>query len=257
MSDPNESFNQGLWGTGPTGNTNWDDYQRGKSIRDWNANASSGSSSSSFGLGLGGDSSGTTWPPPPAPVSFGGGTSGGTYGPSYGGYAPLAPWKPGLFTALLFLPVFVVLLPVWACLYPLGALATVGSVSAMSTLLPRLAPALTVTQLQGALLGTGALAIVLVTRAEQALARFRAYRYARYALRLSLFALLGASALLPAYAPGGLLGAWHAFPELARTPRNVIVIAGTALVLHWLTQRELPRGIWHGLLRALRMRADS
>ena len=35
MSD-NDSFNQGLRGTGPTGNTNWDDYQRGKSIRDWN-----------------------------------------------------------------------------------------------------------------------------------------------------------------------------------------------------------------------------
>ena len=38
MAD-NDSFNQGLWGTGPNGNTNWNDYQQGKSIRDWNERA--------------------------------------------------------------------------------------------------------------------------------------------------------------------------------------------------------------------------
>src|SRR5215470_19874807 len=100
MAD-NDSFNQGLWGTGPTGNTNWDDYQRGKSIRDWNQQQTQSSQSdSSSGLLGGGDQSfGSAAPTLAGPSPLGDFVA--SVAVSTDDVLPVLPGIPGIAAALL------------------------------------------------------------------------------------------------------------------------------------------------------------
>ena len=250
MAD-NDSFNQGLWGTGPTGNTNWDDYQRGKSIRDWNQQAQSGNAGNSTLLGGGADS---VAPPIPA-----GGSPLGDFVASVAvsedDVLPVLPGIPGIAAALLISPVVLLLLPLWGVLYPLsGAAVLIGAMS-VGRIVGRAAPTLKPDDVQVFALAAGAVLVFVCTRLEQVLSRIKLYRYTRYALRFITFGFVATAMLLPG--PG--ISGWIRSPELAsailRDPRSLAVVAAITLGMQWLSQRRAPRRLWHLLLATAKLRS--
>lgn len=235
MSDPNESYNQGLWGMGPGPNVNWDQYQIGKSIRD--ANAAANAPSTPFPQ-LGGDS--FTPFSPPANYGYTGGYSG-----------PVELPRPIAF--IFALPVFIVLLPFWACLYPVGATITTLAVLALAGAIHAAAPALAAGQFLIVLCAAAATSIWLCTRAEQWLGRFVAYRYARYALRFVAFTITALRVLLPGPVFAAIVSRPERLPLLLQAPGSLLIAFGFAGFMHLLSQRGAADW-WHGLLGKLYLR---
>jgi hypothetical protein len=255
MSD-NDSFNQGLRGTGPTGNTNWDDYQRGKSIRDWNQQAlsSQGNVADSSLLGAGGESFGSPLSPAGSPL--------GDFVASVATGAdedyevlPVLPGVPGIAAALLVAPVVLVLLPLWGVLYPLSGAATLIGAASVGKIIGGAAPTLKPDDVQVFAVATGAILVFVCTRLEQVFSRIGLYRYIRYALRFVTYGFVATAMLLPG--PG--ISGWIRSPELAsailRDPRSLAVVGAITLGMHWFSRRRGPRRLWHLLLATAKLRS--
>jgi len=258
MSD-NDSFNQGLQGTGPTANTNWDDYQRGKSIRDWNQQALSSQGTvadPNSGMLGGGDSSFGSAQPMSAPSPLGDFIAFVAMGPDQDyELLPVLPGIPGIAAALLVAPVVLLLLPVWAVLYPLSGAATLIGAMSVGRVIGVAAPTLKPDDVQVFTVATGAILVFVCTRLEQAFSRLKPYRYVRYALRFVPYAVVATAMLLPG--PG--ISGWVRSPQLAvsllRDPRTLTIIAVITLVMHWLSLRRAPRRLWHLLLATAKLRS--
>jgi hypothetical protein len=256
MAD-NDSFNQGLHGTGPTGNTNWDDYQRGKSIRDWNQQALSPQGSNP-GLGLlGGDTSSAAQPMPRGP-SFDFQKLGDVLrGTTEDGYEilPVLPGVPGIAAALLISPVVLILLPVWGVLYPLSGAAVLIGAMATGKFVGAAASTLKPDDIRVFSMTAGAVLVFACTRIEQVFSRIRLYRYVRYAMRFVTYGFVATAMLLPG--PG--ISGWVRSPELAsailRDPRSLAVVGAITLAMQWFSMRRGPRRMWHLLLATAKLRS--
>jgi hypothetical protein len=254
MSD-NDSFNQGLWGTGPTVKTNWDDYQRGKSIRDWNQQAQSPSDGSSGLLGGGDQSLGS------APTMSGGSALGDFVASVATGAdedyesLPVLPGLPGIAAALLVAPIVLLLLPLWSALYPLSGAATLIGALGVGKIIGRAAPTLRADEVQVFVVATGAALVFVCTRLEQIFSRLAVYRYLRYAMRFVTYGFVATAMLLPG--PG--ISGWMRSPELAfallRDPRSLAVIVAITLAMQWFSRRRAPRRLWHLLLATAKLRS--
>jgi len=255
MSD-NDSFNQGLRGTGPTANTNWDDYQRGKSIRDWNQQAQSPQNNvaeSSFGLLGGGDQSVGSAPRLATASPLGDFVA--SVAVSDDDVLPVLPGIPGIAAALLAAPVVLLLLPVWGMLYPLsGAAVLIGAMS-VGNIVRGAAPTLKPEEIQVFAVATGALLVIFCTRLEQQFARIALYRYARYSLRFVTYGFVATAMLLPG--PG--ISGWIKSPQLAvsllKDPRTLAVVVAITLGMQWFSLRRSPRRLWHLLLATTKLRS--
>jgi hypothetical protein len=169
----NDSFNQGLQGTGPPGHTNWDDYQRGKSIRDWNQQAlSPRGGGDSMLLGGGEQSYGPSAPVGPSPLAdFVANVATGS-DEEYE-RLPVLPGIPGIAAALLVSPVVLLLLPLWGILYPLSGAATLIGALTVAKLVGAASPSLKMGDLQVFMVVSGAILVFVCTRVEQIASRVR------------------------------------------------------------------------------------
>ena len=254
MAD-NDSFNQGLQGTGPTGNTNWDDYQRGKSIRDWNqqALAPRGGADSTL-LGGNDQSFGPSAPTGPSPLAdFVAKVATGS-DEDYE-VLPVLPGIPGIAAALLVSPIVLLLLPLWGVLYPLSGAATLIGAMTIAKFVGGTSPTLKADDVQVFAVAAGAILVFVCTRVEQVFARLRLYRYARYVMRFATYGFVATAMLLPG--PG--ISGWIRSPELAsairRDPRSLAVVGAITLGMHWLSLRRGPRRLWHLLLATAKLRS--
>src|SRR5690242_5422452 len=229
MSD-NDSFNQGLWGTGPTGKTHWDDYQRGKSIRDWNQQAQSPSDSGLLG---GGDQSFGSAPTMPGNSVVGDFVAAVATGADEDyDVLPVLPGIPGIAAALLVSPIVLLLLPLWGVLYPLSGAATLIGAMTIAKFVGGTSPTLKADDVQVFAVAAGAILVFVCTRVEQVFARLRLYRYARYVMRFATYGFVATAMLLPG--PG--ISGWIRSPELAsavlRDPRSLAVVGAITLGMH-------------------------
>ncbi len=250
MAD-NDSFNQGLRGTGPTGNTNWDDYQRGKSIRDWNQQALSGNVADPLLLGGGGESVVAPLPAAGSPL----GDFLASVATSADDVLPVLPGIPGIAAALLVSPVVLVSLPLWAALYPLSGAATLIGAMSVGKIVGGASASLRPDDVQVFTVATGAVLIFVCTRIEQVFSRISLYRFVRYGLRFVTFGFVATAMLLPG--PG--ISGWVRTPQLAfailRDPRSLAVVAAITLGMQWFSRRQAPRRLWHLLLATAKLRS--
>ena len=253
MAD-SDSFNQGLQGTGPTGNTNWDDYQRGKSIRDWNQQALSRGGTDSSLLGGGDQSFGPSAPTGPSPLAdFVAKVATGS-DDEYE-VLPVLPGIPGIAAALLVAPIVLLLLPLWGVLYPLSGAATLIGAMTVAKFVGGTSPALKADDVRVFAVVASAILVFVCTRLEQVISRIRLYRYARYAMRFATYGFVATVMLLPG--PG--ISGWIRSPELAaatlRDPRSLAVVAAITLGMQWFSRRRGPRRLWHLLLATAKLRS--
>jgi hypothetical protein len=157
-----------------------------------------------------------------------------------------------LFTLLYFWPFF-------ACLYPLTVATGVGAAWMVRPLIAGGYYGDEANALLGTLLILAAIVVAVMIRVEYRLAQVPAFRLARHALRLSLFAVLAAPTVLwlhPAVQltytmylltffsqPGYLAG-------FLRNPINLGIVLAIVIGLHLLLWKgERARAFWHRRLR--------
>jgi hypothetical protein len=236
VSDPNESFNQGLYGTGPTGNTNWDEYNKGLSTRNMNQ-AQLDRQNAAF--------SAPSWPsadPSPAPWTPVG-TSGGTGTvPSSGSYGPVSYGTAGPMPAIVAIPMFFlaspVTIPLMIWLYPLTILMALAPAAAAVALIPRIDPTLDLSSRIALGSVVAVIAFWPLSRVDYWLAKNVLYRTLRHLARLAVV--------------GGYV--FYNTSVTGRGPASgSLVAAVVAAGLAHLVLKKGPQSFWQGVMRSVRL----
>jgi hypothetical protein len=241
----------GRQGGAAPSNQHLDDWQRGKSIADWNkAELARQQTQSSPPLFSAGDSTGS-W------GSSAGTTGSWSPGAGSGGSAINTSTATSSGAGCLLVPVLAILgFYFWPALYPFSALASLAGAAGTYLLLRNVLPATPEIPLNGnAAIAASVVALVVLwmtSRLDHRLARRPAYRIVRHMVRLGILAIavsikLQGVAVLSTSFPRG----WRPFADPVEGAIVLVVLVASHFLM-W--TNNAVRETWHGMLEAIRLR---